>query len=182
MDQQATIVHDVPSPVILVEASAHDHAEAAHCGEHTRGLVLIGLFKLGKAALAVLSGVAAYHLTHVDPGELAVRLVDHLPINPVGHLATTILNQADSISSHAFRQLGALSFVLGALYLAEGTGLMLQRVWAEYLTVVMTAAAMPWELYELVDRYTHMKLLLLLGNAGVVLYLVILLREKKRQS
>lgn len=157
------------------------YGTAAHCGEHTRGLVLIGLFKLSKASLAVLSGVAAYHLTHVDPGELALRLVDHLPINPVGHVATAILNQADTITSHNLRQLGALSFVLAALYLIEGTGLMLQRVWAEFLTVVMTAAAMPWELYEMVDRYTHIRLAALLLNAAVVVYLMVLLAEKRRK-
>ena len=180
MDQHATIVQDVPAAVGLVDYSRND-AKPKYCGEHTRGLILIGLFKMSKASLAVLSGVAAYHLTHVDPGDLAVRLVDHLPINPVGHIAIAILDQADSISSHGLRQLGALSFLLAVLYLVEGGGLMLQKVWAEYLTVVMTAAAMPWEMYEMVERYTHIRLGLLLINGAVVVYLMVLLAGKRRK-
>ena len=156
------------------------HADLSHCdGEHIRGLLLIGLFKLSKATLAVLSGFAAYRLTHTDPGELAMNLISALHLNPVGGPALALLNQADTISAHGLRQLGALSFVLAALYLLEGGGLMLQKVWAEYLTVVMTAGAMPWEIYELVDRYTHMRLALLVANAAVVIYLALLLREKR---
>jgi len=181
MDQNATIAPEMPVRGALVEHSA-DQFKPARCKEHTRGLILIGLFKLCKASLAALSGVAAYHLTHVDPGELALQLVDHLPINPVGHIAIAILNEADTISSHGLRQLGALSFLLCALYLIEGGGLMLQKVWAEYLTVVMTAGAMPWELYELVDRYTHVRLAALLINASVVAYLAVLLAEKRRKA
>ena len=145
-------------------------------------MLLIGLFKLGKAAVAALSGVAAYHLTHIDPGDLAVRVVDWLPINPVGRLAMAIMDEADTISTRGLRHLGQLSFVLAVLYLIEGGGLMAQRVWAEYLTVVMTAGAMPLELYEMYMHYTDVRLGVFVINAAVVWYLIVLLRQKRRMN
>jgi uncharacterized membrane protein (DUF2068 family) len=188
--EPATISGAVPKRVALPArsneeaepAQVHEAVLTAEDPEHARGLLLIGLFKLGKCSLAILSGFAAYHLTHVDPGELAMRLVDRLPIDPTGKLAILLMNEADSITFHSLRQLGMLSFCLAFLYLLEGTGLMLRKVWAEYLTVVMTAAAMPWEIHELLDRYTHMRLGLLLVNAGVVVYLAVLLVEKRRKD
>lgn len=170
----------VQPPAATAAEPSSAEADPAHDVEHTRGLLLIGLFKLSKASLAVLSGIGAYHLTHVDPGELAMRLVDHLPINPMGRLAMAILDEADAISARNLRHLGEISFVLALLYLIEGCGLMAREVWAEYLTVVMTAGAMPYEIYELVDRYTDIRLAVLLANAAVVLYLAVLLWQKRR--
>jgi len=164
------------------ETMTHAHVHPAMDPEHARGLLLVGLFKLCKCLVALGSGAAAYHLARTDPGELAMRLVDILPIDPVGRLATAIMNQADAITPHGLRQLGLASFALAVLYLIEGTGLLLKRVWAEYLTVVMTAAAMPWEIYEIVDRYTYVRLAVLLGNAAVVLYLALVLAAKKRKE
>ncbi len=179
MDQSATVAPALPRTHVAEQST--DLVGPLHCGEHRRGLLLIGLFKLGKATLAVLSGFAAYHLTHVDSGELAMRVVSLLHIDPVGRLAMEIMNEADTVSSHGLRQLGALSFLLALLYLVEGVGLMLEKVWAEYFTVIMTAGAMPFEIYELVEKYTDLKLAVLFGNAAIVIYLAVLLRQKRRK-
>lgn len=181
MDRPVATPRDVPVQAAGVEPSSVE-AEPAHRGEHTRGLLLIGLFKLSKAAIALLSGVAAYHLTQVDPGELALKLIDHLPINPVGRMAMALLDEADTISARGLRHLGQLSFVLAVLYLIEGGGLMAQQVWAEYLTVVMTAAAMPFELYEMIVHYTDVRLGVFVVNTAVVVYLAVLLRQKRRRE
>lgn len=178
MDRPATVARDVPPLNAETDAgvglAATDHA-------HARGLLLVGLFKLCKAALAVLSGFVAYHLTHTDPGDIAVRLITFLRIDPMGRIAMAILDEADNISARGLRHLGEASFVLAFLYLVEGGGLMAEKVWAEYFTVIMTAGAMPWELHELIARYTDVRLAVLLGNAAVVLYLGYLLREKRQR-
>ena len=181
LDQPTTKVQDLPESA-AAQRESRGESTSASGGTRHRGLLLIGLFKLSKCSLAVLSGVAAYHLTHVDPGELALRVIDFLPINPVGRLAMGILDEADSISSHGLRQLGMASFVLATLYLIEGAGLMAEKVWAEYFTVVMTAGALPLEIHELVKRYTDVRLAVLLLNAAVVVYLAVLLRNKRKRE
>jgi uncharacterized membrane protein (DUF2068 family) len=54
---------------------------------------------------------------------------------------------------------------------AEGVGLALRRRWAEYLIVVATGFLIPYEIYEVVDRVTLLRVGGLLLNIAVVAYL-----------
>ena len=47
------------------------------------------------------------------------------------------------------REIGVGVFAYSGLALIEGIGLMLEKVWAEYLTLSLTIAFLPWELWEL---------------------------------
>ena len=55
----------------------------------------------------------------------------------------------------------------------------LEKVWAEYLTLILTISFLPWELYELARKPDWFRLSLLLINLAVLWYLVWLLRRKK---
>ena len=64
---------------------------------------------------------------------------------------------------------------LGAYALLEGTeaaGLWRGRRWAEYLTLVATAVLLLPELYELTEKVSVLKILTLVVNAAVVVYLL----------
>lgn len=61
----------------------------------------------------------------------------------------------------------------GLLELVEGVGLWLLRRWAEYLTVVATAAFLPLEIYELTKAVTATKLAAFVINVAVVVYLIV---------
>ena len=56
---------------------------------------------------------------------------------------------------------------------------MLEKVWAEYLTLILTVSFLPWELFELGRHPNWFRLSLLLINLLVLGYLVWLLRKKK---
>ncbi len=56
---------------------------------------------------------------------------------------------------------------------------MLEKVWAEYLTLSLTISFLPWELYEMARRPDWFRLSLLVINLAVLGYLVWLLRRKK---
>ena len=66
-----------------------------------------------------------------------------------------------------------------ALFLTEGTGLLLRKRWAEWLTIVATSSLMPLELYELIKEFTAIRLTVLLVNAAVVLFLIYRVRQKE---
>jgi uncharacterized membrane protein (DUF2068 family) len=61
----------------------------------------------------------------------------------------------------------------GGLELVEGVGLWLARRWAEYLTVVATAAFLPYEVFELFRSVTATKVVAFLINLAAVVYLVL---------
>ncbi len=59
---------------------------------------------------------------------------------------------------------------------------MLEKVWAEYLTLSLTVLFLPWELYEIVRRFTFLHIGLLAINLLVLGYLLWLLDRKKKAS
>ena len=148
-------------------------------GHRDRGLLLIGLFKLGKAILFFLLGVGAIHLLHRDLGDEVMRLVTALKFDPESKIVALLLDKVDLIDAHRLKQISLATFAYSALALTEGVGLVLEKVWAEYLTLFLTISFLPWELYELARRPNWFRLSLLLINLAVLGYLLWLLRRKK---
>lgn len=146
---------------------------------HDRGLLLIGLFKLGKSLLFFGIGVGAIHLLHKDIGDVVMRLALALRFDPESRFVGVLLDKADLIDAHRLKQISLATFGYSAVALTEGVGLLLEKVWAEYLTLILTVSFLPWELYELVRKPDWFRLSLLLINLAVLWYLVWLLRRKK---
>jgi uncharacterized membrane protein (DUF2068 family) len=71
-------------------------------------------------------------------------------------------------------------FIYAGLDVVEGTGLFLEKVWAEYLTLAITASFLPWEIFEELRRVTWIRSGLLVVNAMVLFYLLKLVVERGR--
>ncbi|MCK7626827.1 DUF2127 domain-containing protein [Streptomyces sp. RS10V-4] len=65
----------------------------------------------------------------------------------------------------------ALLLVYALVEIVEGVGLWRARRWAEYLTVVATAAFLPLEIYELTEKVSWLKIATLVINILAVLYI-----------
>jgi uncharacterized membrane protein (DUF2068 family) len=87
-----------------------------------------------------------------------------------------------SVDPRTLRAIGAGTFVYRAVFLTEGTGLMLRTRWAEYLTAIATGSFLPLEFYELVERVRVARALLVSANVVIVLYLVARLRADTRRA
>jgi uncharacterized membrane protein (DUF2068 family) len=176
-ESQGAVKHKQDGTVEVVER-APDEEGAVH--SHDGGLLMIGLFKLGKALLFFCIGIGALHLLHKDLGDEVVRLATALKFDPESRFVSILLDKVDLIDTHRLRQIGFATFGYSALALTEGIGLLLEKVWAEYLTLILTISFLPWELYELARRPSWFRLGLLLINLAVLAYIVWLLQRKKR--
>jgi uncharacterized membrane protein (DUF2068 family) len=163
----------------LVEPAASSGVDTRPRGEHARGLLLVGLFKLSKALFFGFLGAMALHLIHQNFGDLVMRVVDALPIDPESHLVSIVMDKADLVGGHQLRQAGMFSFAYAGLCVIEGAGLITRQGWAEYFTVILTTAALPWEGYELMRHYALYKVGVLLVNVAVLLYLLWVLKGKR---
>jgi len=76
-------------------------------------------------------------------------------------------------------EISAGTFFYAALILTEGIGLAMRRKWAEYFTVFVTASLIPLEIYELVEKFSYIKIVVISINFAVVLYLALDLRADK---
>jgi len=68
------------------------------------------------------------------------------------------------------------AFLYAALFATEGTGLWLGLRWAEYLTAGATASFAPIELFEVLQRFTLLRVGALVLNIAVAAYLAYRLR------
>jgi uncharacterized membrane protein (DUF2068 family) len=102
-------------------------------------------------------------------------------MNPEGRLVSFLLDKASVIDDHMLRRISAFLFGYAAIGLLEGIGLILEKVWAEYLTAVITASFLPLEIYELFHRVTWFRVSLLVLNLAVLAYLVTHLVRRRAQ-
>ncbi|MDW5265008.1 MULTISPECIES: DUF2127 domain-containing protein [Acidobacteriaceae] len=144
-----------------------------------RGLLLIGLFKLAKSIFFFCIGMGAIHLLHKDLGDVVMRVAMALKFDPESRFVSLLLDKVDLIDVHRLKLISLGTFAYSVVALTEGVGLVLEKVWAEYLTLILTISFLPWELYELARRPNWFRLSLLLINLAVLAYLVWLLRRKK---
>ena len=99
---------------------------------------------------------------------LADRL--HIDLQDAGPVRLAEKALAQPHSTLELVVLGVAAYA--ALQYAEGIGLWLLKRWGEYVAVVGTSAFVPLEVYELIDKTTWVKIILLLVNVAAVVYLV----------
>jgi len=162
----------------MTDLPAHSISKPPH---HNRWLILIAVFKLAQALLFVAIGVGAMRLLHQDIGDVLTKLVDHLRFNPESKFVNFVLERASIVDDQLLRRIGAVVFIYAGLDLIEGMGLYLEKVWAEYLTLAITASFLPLEIFEVSRRVTVIRVSLLVINALVFGYLLRLVAERGKR-
>jgi uncharacterized membrane protein (DUF2068 family) len=147
-------------------------------------LILIAAFKLTQALVFAAIGVGALQLLHKhkDVGDMLARVADHLRFNPESRFINFILDKASLVDDRLLRRIGAVVFIYAGLDLIEGIGLYLEKTWAEYLTLAITASFMPWEIFEVFRRVTISRVSLLTVNALVFFYLLKLVTDRGKRA
>ena len=95
-----------------------------------------------------------------DPGATSVRGV-------LGHLRNAFRYSPDHLVT-----LGLVISAYAILEAAEMVGLWLAKRWAEYLTFVATTMLVPFEIYELMAGVSVFKVVTLVINVAIVIYLL----------
>jgi uncharacterized membrane protein (DUF2068 family) len=143
-----------------------------------RILRLIAAERALRGVLLLAASVYLFNHLHSDFGRLAdhiMRAIELDPRRPFLHRIVVYLHDlgANEIRVAAFAALG-----YGILELVEGTGLWLDQLWAEYLTVISTSLLLPYEVYELIRKPTLLKAGGIAVNVAIVVYLAVMLRRR----
>jgi uncharacterized membrane protein (DUF2068 family) len=141
---------------------------------------VIAVFKFVKAALLIALGIGAFKLLHKDIAGIFEHWIEALRLDPGERFLDLALAKASSVRPEQIKKIGLGSFVYAGLFLAEGTGLWLRKLWGEWLTVIITSSLVPVEIYEIHRHFSAMKVGVLVINLAIVVYLI--LRIRRRQS
>jgi uncharacterized membrane protein (DUF2068 family) len=147
-----------------------------------RLLRVIAVFKFLKAGSLIALSVGVFRMLHQDLGMRLEHWVRAMRLDPGNRYIEHLLMRASVLSPAQIRNLGLVGLLYAGLFLIEGTGLWLQRRWGEWVTVVLTGMLVPVEVYEIVHRPSVVKVLVLLVNVGIVLYLIYRIRTEDRSA
>jgi len=136
------------------------------------GLRLIIVWKCIKACLLGGAGVTAFVIADSDIHQLGTDLVTWLGLDPAGPRVARVLARLAGMTPHRMMAVGAGALGYAAVQGVEAWGLHRRRVWAEWLTVIVTSSLIPLEIYEIATDATIGKLVALVVNAAIVLYLL----------
>jgi uncharacterized membrane protein (DUF2068 family) len=181
MGSLATLKRNMHNHSTLEGSSVADENYTPKRKRPNGGLAAIAVFKLLKALLFVAIGIGALKLLHKDLVDVLTRIATDLRFDPDGRFMSLLLDKAALINDNRLRLISFGVFSYALLDIVEGVGLLLEKVWAEYLTLIITASFLPWEIFEIFRRVTWFRVGLTLTNVLVVLYLVyFVIREGKR--
>lgn len=144
-------------------------------------LILIGLFRLLKAALLFAVGFGLHRMLKHDAEQFLRECVHAVRFDPENRHIHAAIAKVTGLSPKRLRELSVGTFAYGSLFAVEGIGLVLRKRWAEYLTVISTSVFLPLEVYELIHRPRPAKAIILVLNLAIVVYLIIgLYRSRAR--
>ncbi len=141
------------------------------------GFRVIGFLKLASGCLAVIGGLAFVRFMNHDPGASLERWTTHLGLDPHNHFINKIISAVTGIDRSRLRAIQAGTFFYAILHLIEGIGLILEYDWAGYVVVIATSSLVPFEIYEIVQKHSLVRIAVLIVNLAIVAYLVIQLRK-----
>ena len=137
-----------------------------------RGILLIAIFKLFKAALLLAAGIGVLSLLHKDVATTLMNFLSVLHVDHNNHYIHGMILKLGLMSDRKLEALSVGSFFYAAMLGTEGVGLLLKKHWAEYFTIIATASFIPLEIYELIKHFGIGKVIVLIINVAMVVYLI----------
>jgi uncharacterized membrane protein (DUF2068 family) len=147
-----------------------DHAHPAPLARFGM-LRAIALYKLVKVIILLL---AAWGEVQLHDATLSAKILSWAAARPRGlehDLVTHALSWFSGLSESRVHALRLITLTYAGVFAIEGIGLWMQRRWAEWLTVVITASLIPLELWELIHKPSLGAVAVLLANCLIVGYL-----------
>jgi uncharacterized membrane protein (DUF2068 family) len=128
-------------------------------------------FKAFKSATLIVVGIVLLATRQIDPIDLITRaaLAVHLPLT--SELFDRLIAAALNVTVTKQTALGFAAFGYATLMGAEGIALHLRKPWARWFTIIATASLLPIEVYEIVREIHVVRVLVLLVNVAIVVYL-----------
>jgi uncharacterized membrane protein (DUF2068 family) len=134
-------------------------------------LTWIIAFKAVKTIALIAAGVALLTVRHTDLVDVLLRLAldVHLPLT--SRLLNRLLQAASDLTVSRETALAITAFAYAILMGSEGVSLYLRKPWARWFTIVVSSSLIPIELYEIARAIRPVRVIVLLANLAIVVYL-----------
>ena len=116
-----------------------------------------------------------------DGDVFAAHLVHRMHLDPANHYPQIFIQAMSDLTNMRLWLMAGFAALYAAIRFTEAYGLWHARRWAEWIATFSGSIYVPVEIYELVHRFTWLKVGALILNIIVVVYMVWLLTESRRR-
>ena len=128
---------------------------------------MISIEKTVKAVVLIIVGFKLLSLVNQDVHTWASDFVTRHGIDIGNRFVHAALERLVGITSSQIVTFSVVAFFYSSVLLVEAIGLWLQKRWAEYLTVIVTASFLPLEIYEMIHRSSVTKGVVIVANFAI---------------
>jgi uncharacterized membrane protein (DUF2068 family) len=153
-------------------ASASTSTDPDASPKYPAGLRIIAVYKAVKTIGLIIIAVAAFRLDRQESFQHLVQWLEHLQLTESNEMRWSLVHLLESMGPAKFVAVGIVALVYATIFATEGIGLWMRKYWAEWFTVIATGSFVPVEIYECIERFSWLKLAVLVANVLIVIYLV----------
>ena len=150
--------------------------------QHSLGLRIIAVYKAIKSACLILVAAVAFHLHQAQSFDHLLNVLEHLSLQDSSDMRWRLVALLQKWGPSKFVAAGGVALAYAAIFATEGIGLWLRKYWAEWFTVIATGSLIPVEAYEMVHKFSWLKLGALIGNVAIVIYLIRIATQRHRHQ
>ncbi len=143
---------------------------------------IISVFKFLKGILLLIVGFKLLTLLDRDVAQTFADFINRHSIDPENTIIHAIAEKLAGVNNNNLIAMSVGSFGYSALQLTEGIGLWMEKRWAEFLTVIATSLLIPVEIYEIYEKFTWVRVAILIVNLFVIWYLATRLKDEKKEE
>lgn len=148
---------------------------------HKCGLRTVAAVEAIKGIAVVVLCILLISLLHRNLDSVVDQLTNWLRLNPDSRVADWFYDLADRTTGRGIWTAVSVGFLYSAGRFVEAYGLWNQRQWAEWFAVISGAVYVPLEVLALITHPQWTRVVVLLGNILVVLYILRILLENRRE-
>lgn len=143
------------------------------------GIRSVAVFEASKGVVVILAGLGCFSLMHHNVAAVAEQIAEQLHFNPSMHITRIFIDAARHINDARLGLLALLSLLYSTMRFIEAYGLWRARRWAEWFAAISCGVYLPVEIAELLRGFSWIKMVILLINIAIVIYMTsVLVRQK----
>ncbi len=155
-----------------------------HDSQHIKGVRTVATIEFTKGVIVVLAGLGLLSIRHKSIWGVAESFLEFFHISPHHHYVGVFIDLVSKISDVHLWKLAVAASIYAILRFIEAFGLWYALPWAEWMAAITGGIYIPFELADLFRRVTSFRLLVIIINTIIVLYMLYLRfeAEKKRRA
>ncbi len=153
--------------------------------EHIKGVRTVATIEFTKGVIVVLAGLGLFSMRHRDIWGVAESFLEFLHANPYRHYVGVFIDLVSRLSDVRLWKIAVAASLYTSVRFVEAFGLWYALPWAEWMAAISGVIYIPFEIADLIHHPTWIRLLILLVNVCIVLYMLYLrldAREKRRAA